>query len=327
MYFDAHADVFTDITCRRLQGEKNVFQKHHIDKYKKSGINGSIFVIWVDPPYDQDPVARFQQILQHTEEELQEAADTIYQVKRMGDFLKAKEQGKLAVMIGSEGLSYIGKDVLKLEDLYHQVGVRHASLTWNEENELATGVLGNPQRGLTEEGAQAVKRMEGLGMVVDVSHLNDCSFWQVMDLVTKPVIASHSNCRELCAIGRNLSDEQIVAIAKTGGVIGMNSYQEFTSNDPRKRNCLGLVDHVDRIVELVGIDHVGCGFDFSDFIDHETMSVYSNEIFQPGLLDLNSADQARNFIVALEKRGYQEEDIEKIKSKNFMRVFAEILKT
>ncbi len=326
MYFDAHADVFTDITCRRLLGEKNVFEKHHFDKYKKSGIDASIFVIWVDPPYDRTPVARFQQIIENVEAELKEADNVIYQVKNMEGFAEAKSQGKLAVMIGSEGLSYIGNDVSKLEYLYHQVGIRHASLTWNEENELATGVKGDPDRGLTKEGKEAINKMEELGMVVDVSHLNESSFWGVMELVTKPVIASHSNCKVLCPIMRNLSDEQIIAIAQTGGVVGMNSYQEFTSYDPEKRNCLGLVDHVDRIVELVGIDHVGCGFDFSDFIDHETMSSYSSEIHQPGILDLNSADQAYNFINALEKKGYQSKDIEKIKSKNFMRVFRQILK-
>ena len=110
---------------------------------------------------------------------------------------------------------------------YDEVGVRHAMLTWNELNALATGWPVDVTRGLTEAGKKAVKRIQDLGMVMDVSHLNDKCFWGVIDLAQGPIIASHSNARSVCPAMRNLTDDMLKAIAKTGGLVRMNSMREF----------------------------------------------------------------------------------------------------
>lgn len=108
-------------------------------------------------------------------------------------------------------------------------------LTWDEENALATGVQGDADRGLTETGRRAVRRIQEKGMVMDVSHLNEKSFWGVMDVTAGPVIASHSNAKALCDVPGNLTDEQLRAIRDTGGVVGLNAYCRFVDANPDRQ--------------------------------------------------------------------------------------------
>lgn len=145
------------------------------------------------PPYDKEPAARIAQMMQAASEELAECADAVL-VHSLAEIEAAKAAGKFYILAGAEGLSAIG-DSLERLDRFYDFGVRHAMLTWNEENLLASGAKGDPTHGLTAFGRQVVQRMEEKRMIVDVSHLNDRSFWDVMDVVTKPVIASHSNAR------------------------------------------------------------------------------------------------------------------------------------
>lgn len=325
MYFDGHCDVFSDVTIKRLLGENNVIRRDHLKKYKEGKVDVSIFVMWVDPPFTENPAKRFAEIEQSVKNELKESEDIIHKVLTFDDFDKAEKMGKLAIMIGSEGLSHIGSDVSFIDYMYSEIGTRHIGLTWNEENQLATGVRGNPERGLTEFGKEAVGKIQDLGIILDVSHLNEKSFWDVMELAKKPIIASHSNCRAICDNKRNLTDEQIRAIGKNGGVIGVNAFHEFVSTNVKNKTCAGLVDHVDRIVQLVGIDHVGFGFDFTDFVTKESLSYYSDDV-DTRIEDFYKISQAQSIITELEKRGYSQDDIEKIRSNNFLRICKIILK-
>ena len=211
-----------------------------------------------------------------------------------------------------------------VEKLY-SFGVRHASLTWNEENKLATGAKGNIDRGLTEDGAKLIKKMEELGMILDVSHTNEKTFWDICKVATKPFIASHSNCRSLCDVPRNLTDDQLREIAIRNGVVGVNSYEEFVSSDLEKRTVEHLVDHIDHMVEVMGIDHIGLGFDFAEYLNADTLKHYANT-YTYGVRGLEDTTKAKNIISVLEKRGYSKEDIEKICYKNFYRVIKEIIK-
>ena len=138
MIFDAHCDIWTHVAKKRLEGEQNIIKNYHLDKFEKGNINGGIFVVWVDPPYDKNPKTRTKQILDKITEELKDCEDVIHIVKKSEDFDTAKKNNKLAVVIGMEGLQAIDDDIDAIEKLY-EYGVRHASLTWNEENNLATG--------------------------------------------------------------------------------------------------------------------------------------------------------------------------------------------
>ena len=247
MLFDGHGDVWTDVTCKRVDhNETDIFRKYHLKKFQAGKVTGGIFVIWIDPPYDQDPPARSKQIVESIKAEMIDSADLLNFVTKFDDFEKGTKAGKINVVTGIEGLSQIGEDIDMIDYFYNEVGARHAMLTWNELNALATGCPQDPTRGLTEAGKRAVKRMEKLGMVLDVSHLNDKSFWDLMSIATTPVIASHSNSRTVCPAKRNLTDDMLKEIAKTGGLVGMNSLREFVSEKREEQNVQKLCDHLEK---------------------------------------------------------------------------------
>ena len=323
MIFDAHGDIWTDVTVKRQAGDENIFKKVHLEKYKKGQVNSGIFVIWIDPPNDKNPQKRALEIIENMSVEITNNSDLFKIVRKYEDVKEAMDSDRFAIVIGSEGLSYIGTNINLINALY-LLGVRHATLTWNEENELATGAKGNPDRGLTKFGVEAVKRLEQLGMIVDVSHANDKTFWDICNVATKPFIASHSNCRALCNAPRNLTDEQLKAIKEKGGVVGLNAFADFVADDPRDRDIENLVSHLDLLVEVIGTDHVGLGFDFDDYLTGETLSFFAEgDVRTIGFEDITKVP---NLIDILEKRGYSKEDIDKIKYKNFLRIIQQIIK-
>lgn len=198
------------------------------------------------------------------------------------------------------------------------------SLTWNEENLLATGVKGNPDRGLTEKGLDAVKLMEKLGIIIDVAHANDKTFWDIYENTTVPIINSHSNARALCNVPRNISDNQMKAIAKRGGLIGLNSFNEFIHLDREKQDIKHLVNHLDHMVEIAGIDHVGFGFDFFHYLKTNTIDSFVDDV-NIGTKGFETVAQVPNLIDILYNRGYTKENIEKISYKNYYRIMKKIL--
>lgn len=323
MIFDAHGDIWTDVTVKRQEGEENIFKNFHLKKYSEGQVNGGIFVIWIDPPNDKNPKERALEIIENMSIEITNNKDIFNIVRKYEDMKEAIDTDRFAVIIGSEGLSYIGTNINLINALY-LFGVRHASLTWNEENELATGAKGNPDRGLTKYGIGAIKRLEELGIIVDVSHANDKTFWDICDIATKPFIASHSNCRALCNSPRNLTDQQLRAIKEKGGVVGLNAFSDFVADNVEDRDIEHLVNHLDHMVEVMGIDHVGLGFDFDDYLTGETLSFFADG--DAATIGFENITKVPKLIEILEQRGYSSEDIEKIKYKNFSRIIEQILK-
>ena len=299
------------------------FKSCHLEKYKKGGVDGGIFVIWLDPPNDKDPQKRAFEIIENMSLEITNNQDIFKIIRKYRDIQEAVDTNRFAVLIGSEGLSYIGENVDLLNALY-MFGVRHATLTWNEQNDLATGVKGDPNRGLTKYGVEAVKRLEQLGMIVDVSHANEKSFWDICEATTRPIIASHSNCRALCSAPRNLTDAQLKAIAEKGGVVGLNAFSDFVSDTKEERDIEHLANHMDHMVEVMGIDHVGFGFDFDDYLAGDTMKFFAEEE-SANTIGFENITKVPKLIEILENRGYSKEDMEKIKSKNFLRIIKEIV--
>lgn len=323
MIFDAHGDIWTDVTVKRQKGNRDVFKNYHLEKYKKGQVNAGIFVIWIDPPYDKNPKQRALEIIENMSVEITTNQDIFKIVKSYDHIKEAVDTNRFAIIIGSEGLSYIGKNVDLINALY-LFGVRHATLTWNEENELATGVKGNPDRGLTQYGIEAVKRLEELGMIVDVSHANEKTFWDICEITTKPIIASHSNCKALCNAPRNLTDEQLKAIKEKDGVVGLNAFSDFVADEVENRDIEHLANHVDHMVEIMGIDHVGFGFDFDDYLEGDTLSAFAEG--DAKTIGFENITKVPKMIDVLEKKGYSKEDIEKIKYKNFLRIIRQILR-
>ena len=321
MIFDGHTDILTDICIKRSQGNTGIFNKYHLPRFQKGGISGAVFVIWIDPPYDTEPKKRVWQILKSMHDELSETDTELKLIKSKEDFLK--DTSKVNMILGMEGLSHVdestGLDVL---NAYYELGLRHASLTWNEANALATGVTQDPGRGLTELGKEAVKRLNDLGILVDVSHLNEKSFWDLAATTNRPFMATHSNAAAVHAHRRNLTDEQIKEIAKSGGLIGLNSYYEFVG-DKEDRTVDMLAKHAAHIAGLVGVEHLALGFDFCDFLGHEAMSGFCDESnpdveICTALSGLKDCSEVPNLLKSLSDIGFSNEDVEKVAYKNYI---------
>lgn len=325
MLFDIHGDIFTDIAKKRIAGDSDVLKKYHFERFTQGQMSGGVFIVWVDPPHDVNPKKRFWEIIKNGSIELFENRDFLTVIYDKAGYEQAVQDGKFAVVMGIEGLSAI-EDDLKLLYSLHRMGFRHASLTWNEENALATGVRGpNQERGLTDQGRKAIDILEKLGWVIDVSHLNEASFWGVIKHVKGPIIASHSNAKAICNVPRNLTDEQILAIGKTGGLVGINAFNEFIHADQEFRTVDTLIDHIDHVRDLIGIDKIALGFDFFEYIDQSTSNTFTNEPYK-GTIGLEDITKGPELIRKLQERGYGEEGIRKIAHENFLNLLERIKK-
>lgn len=285
MVFDGHSDIFTDVTVRRLQGETQVLKTHHLPRLRKGNIEGSCFVLWIDPPHDAHPAKRLGELMQCIKDEMAECEEAVL-VKNYREIEEAKKAGKFYILPGMEGLSGIGTDLDKIDELY-DFGVRHAMLTWNEQNELATGAKADPNRGLTALGRRAVRKIHDKHMIMDVSHTNERTFWDIAKVGGGPIMASHSNVWALKNHTRNLTDCQLLEIRDTNGIVGLNSFNELVSERVEEQTVEGLIRHADYIANKIGVEHLALGFDFCEFLGDEAAGAFSDQenTFTKGLED------------------------------------------
>ena len=322
MVFDGHADLLYDVTRRRLAGETQVLERHHRDRLEKGGVEGLVLSLWTSAMADTfwkdtawrapgADLGRTQQMLSCARAEFTESP-WLAVVRTPAEAEEARRRGQVYAFLGVEGMAASENDPIRGVDWYWENGARLGMLTWNEENGLAAGAGGDRYSGLTEKGKQAVRRMGERGMLADVSHLNDGGFLDVLKLARGPVIASHSNCRSLCDVRRNLTDDQLRAIRDTGGVVGLNVYHGFVHEDPSRQTAEMLARHAAHMAEVMGVEHVACGFDFCEFFGP------GNE----GAEGLESAAHIKNLFYWLEKLGMSERERTMIARENFLRVLA-----
>ena len=252
----------------------------------------------------------------------------IPQMRKVSDL---SDGGVHAVLTTEEGASIEG-DISRLEIL-KEWGVKIFGLTWNHENELAyPNTEGSPfafdgqlmEKGLKANGFEAVEECSRLGIIIDVSHLSDGGFADVASLVKGPFVATHSNARSITEVTRNLTDEQLKALADTGGMVGLNSFNEFVHPVESEQTVDNLVKHLIHMVEIMGIDHVGFGFDFSEFLEGATLSSFSSQA-TPYTIGLEDASHVPNLIAAIRKAGFSEEEIEKFAYKNWHDLIRRVL--
>ena len=314
MIFDAHSDLWSDVTERREAGERNVLERCHLPAMAEGGVEGAVFVLWADPIGGRDYVTATARLLAGMKAELAECG-RVQLVRSWAELQEARRQKKFYIVLGVEGMAAIGDRPAGV-DWYHDHGVRWGMLTWNEENALATGTGGPAGNGLTAAGRQALRRMEELGMVVDVSHLSDGSFRDVAALAQGVVVASHSNCRKLCDVPRNLTDDQLRAIRDMGGVIGINAYHGFVHKERAHQNVEMLARHAAHIIDVCGVEHLGCGFDFCQYLG-------------PGndpIPDMTGPAQAPRLLEVLRRMGLREDEVEQVARGNWLRVLRTVLK-
>lgn len=319
---DAHFDMLMEVLKRRELGEIKVIEREFLYQFNEGGVNIVVASIFIEDIYLPEMALRkaLDQI-SALYNEISESQDKIMLCKTYEDINEAIRNNKLGILLSFEGLEPIGTD-LNLIRIFYELGVRGLGLVWSRRNYVADGCHFTVKEeglkgGLTNFGVRVIKEAEKLGMFIDVSHLNDEGLRDVMKFYKGPVIASHSNCRKLSNVMRNLKDDDILAIASCGGVIGMNAFGPFVANEYFKRNVENLAKHVDYIVKLSGIGSVGLGFDFCDFLRDE--NAINHDI-------ISGHCKIKMLTVELLKLGYSDENIKLILSGNFFRVFKSILK-
>ena len=311
--FDGHCDTILEImNHKKSLGSRTPTGHLDIPRMKEGGVNVQFFAVFIEDIYKPDrSLKRTLQLIDCFYREMEKNQDEISLVTNYNQINEANSAGKIAAILSVEGGEALEGDLGVLRMLY-KLGVRLLTLTWNQRNQIADGIgESRTGSGLTEFGLKVIDEMNNLKMFIDVSHLSETGFWDVIKRSKAPIVASHSNCYALCPHPRNLKDEQIKALADKGGVIGITFVPNFLTQEKRKTTVKDVVTHIDYLVEKAGIDCVGLGSDFDG---------------TGGLpLGLEGVDKITNITEELLTRGYKEREIKKILGGNFLRVFKKVI--
>jgi membrane dipeptidase len=261
-------------------------------------------------------------------------------IRNFSDVQKAKQEKKLGILANIQNSAAIQRDLKNL-DLFYNLGLRQIQLTFNWRNWVGDGCTERTQAGLSYFGVDMVQRMNELGMLVDVSHTGYQSTLDAVEVSSKPIVFSHTNCKALCNHPRNKTDDQIKALAQKGGVMGLSCFNWFVSDKPRS-SLDDLLNHFDYVAKLVGPDHIGIGSDFSvagwpgrepDAEWEQHRKIYPEREwkalkgrFPPYIAEVNGPHRYRTIAAGLQKRGWALDDIAKVIGLNFVRVYREVLK-
>ena len=350
-------DTHIDTVQRVLIGHEDLGKrstKGHADLVRlvEGGVNVPTFSLWVPTYYSGSEAVRRTLDLRDAMQSVFDAyPDRIELAVSHADIMRITKAGKIAAMLSAEGGHQIADDLAVLR-MYYKLGVRSMTLTHFRNNNWADSSTDKPlHNGLTDFGKQVVREMNRLGMMVDISHVSDKTFYDALAVSTKPVIASHSSCRAISAVPRNMTDDMLRALAKNGGVVGINFAEGFVNykdvaavnktiarisggKPPGGGKALDdyankefqeeymhpytpiatiedVVAHIDHAVKVAGIDHVGIGSDYDGITGPPR-----------GLEDISKMTA---LTAALLKHGYSEADVQKIRGGNFLRVMQVVM--
>ncbi len=251
--------------------------------------------------------------------------------RSFAEIRKARAAGRIGLLLTMEGAEPLGED-LNLLRIFYDLGLRSICLTHARENAAAAGGIfapsGSPAHGLTDFGRALVRECETLGIILDLAHINAAGFEEICALTTRPLIVSHTNARRFHDIERNISDEQIKMVGARGGVIGINAI--LVSPTKEEATLDRYVDHIEHVAELIGIEGVGIGFDFCQFLWRQMPAAQreemENKLTRPHFLpELDNHSDARNVIRKLAERGFTDRQIAKILRENWLRVLRQLL--
>jgi len=332
-----------------------------LDKARAGNLDAEFFSIWVEPSYKGQYAHRAVDLIDSVYEQAARHPDRMMMAFSVEDIERAHKEKKLAALMGIEGGHAIENDIRLLREFY-RLGVRYMTLSWSNTNEWAdsSGDIDDPKvehhNGLTDFGKQVVLEMNHLGMMVDISHVADKTFYDALSVSKAPVIASHSSARALTNAPRNMTDDMLRAVAKNNGVVQVNFFNGFIDEDYRKATAAlakdrdaavaafiaqhkaegkpvtyveydrierewaakvprpplkSLIDHIDHIAKVAGVDHVGLGSDFDGISGASPTGI-------------DSAADLPKITQALLDRGYSADDIHKILGGNLLRVFRDV---
>ena len=347
---DSHIDLPTRILEEGVDIGKRLPDGHtDIPRMKEGGLDVPFLAIYVSKDYaEKGGARRALDMMDALFRQLDRYSDRIELAHSVSDIYRILGQGKIAACMGLEG-GHALEDSFGVLRMFHRLGIRYVTLTHSNTNHWADSSTDQPKwNGLNKLGEEMVREMNRIGMIVDISHVSDSTFWDVLRVSRAPVIASHSSCRAICNMPRNMSDEMIKALAAHGGVIDIAFGSSFVSrswgervnkiltdirdkyagdfsmwgkmwDEMQKKNPLPnatveeLVDHIEHVIQIAGVDYVGLG---SDFDGVSTLPV--------GMEDVSKLPR---ITYELLKRGYTEKDIRKILGGNFLRVYSEVEQT
>ncbi|MBP2241804.1 membrane dipeptidase [Cytobacillus eiseniae] len=323
---DGHFDLLMDVQVQRERGRTKVIETDYYPRFVEGGVNVIVAALFIDSAFlPEMGLRKALSQISALYEEVKESPDKLMICFNGEDMNLAKKSNKIGFLLSIEGAEPIGTD-LSLLRVFYELGVRNLGLVWSRRNAVGDGSFFQPTKegkkgGITSFGLKVIEDAERLGMTIDVSHLNDEGFWDVIDNTTMPVVASHSNARTLCSTMRNITDEQIKAIARTNGVIGVNAVSMLVGDDDENATLEQLMNHIDHLVKVAGIQHVGLGLDLcDDFMSHVLVDQLGHLPRKP--FDVISGHQSiPKLMNGLVKRGYSEAELEALMGKNMQRIF------
>lgn len=319
---DGHSDILIDVLNQSLTGNQGRLAQVHLPKMRAGNVQLAFCPVSVDNPsgvsHDSFDVIRnidrVRQLVKNTE--------GIEVVENVTEMRSVTASGKVGLFLGLEGLKPVAGDP-GLVRIFHRLGIRWAGLTWNDSNEVAQGVGVANASGLTKRGSAIVREMQDVGMLVDLTHVHPKGFFDAVKIASRPMIVSHSNANGVHQHARNLSDDQLDAVRDLQGTVGVNFFPKMVADqNPTLDN---VVDHVDYIVDRIGIEHVSLG---PDFIDYATDQMgpglvasgidYGDDYTYP--VGLEDTTKIPNLFALLQKRGYSTDDCDLIARENLLRV-------
>ena len=317
MIVDAHNDLLMELVHRRA--EERPFERHWLPLLERGGVGVQVCPIYTVG--EENPLREGVRAATAFHRALAEHPGRLVQVRTASDL----DDDRLRLMLSLEGVEVLGSDP-DLIDHFWQVGVRMVGLTWNARNAFADGLGAEDDRGLSALGEELVDRLVELGVMLDLTHASPRTYEAVLDRapVTATVLVSHAGCRGVHDHPRNLSDDQLQALAERGGVLGIMCLPLTVGSE----RIDGVVDHVDHVVELVGIDHVGLGGDFIRQVNRATGSEpIVGGLLPPGMASdaavdgLEGPEGYPNLVEALRRRGYEGDRLQAVLGGNFLRLF------
>lgn len=313
MVYDSHVDTPSELLRSRDISIDN--ESGHVDfpKLRRGGVDGSFFALYT--PAETLPEAatcHAVEMIGAVQDALEKDGNAVI-TRSPAQASINKAKGVFSVFLGMENGSPI-QESLSLLRFFHRQGVSYLTLTHNGDNAIADSAAeGKTWRGLSPFGREVVKEMNRLGMMVDVSHVSDDTFYDCIKSSRAPIVATHSCCRALCSHRRNLTDDMLRALADVDGYVGINFYPFFLTDDANPfPGIKNVIEHIDHAVEICGIDHVGIGSDFDGI-----------EVTPTGLEDVSTLPV---FLQELRLHGYSEDEVDKISGRNLMNVFERVIK-